>query len=371
MALGSYDDPLLDWLRTEAFRRSGLFGRQKAGAGDSLLRRLVKTVKTEMAKDKPDQWKVERVAAQLEGPPLEVGEDSVAAGMQLYLEILERGRFGGDRIQSSLLYALGRAAQEQTVAFWQKMFSVTIPRDRFSRKRKRFAAAALAWLVVTRDSTAATDSLIEACGSDNEHARSEAIRHLHILCADEAREVPPAVWETLEAVAAGDSAFEPRYLARLALLESERQIPGEGEKKVFGFEVKLKGFAGFKAVLELRGDSSFDILASTILRAFGWDMDHMFEFHLTGKRSDKDFVLGGGGLFGWNGEEDDRTPLPEPTLAESGIAPRHSFVFLFDFGDYHYFNVKTLHVAEPERGVRYPRIVSTKGTPPEQYPEWD
>jgi hypothetical protein len=371
MGLGSYDDPLLGWMRSQKFGRAGLFGRRKARTRDKMLRRFLSTVKTETAKEKPDQWKVERVAAELEGPPVELGEEPVAEAMQLYSHILEVGRFGGDRIQSSLLYAIGMAAQEQTVTFWQNMFSVTIPRDRFSRKRKRFAAAALAWLFVKEGSNVAMDALLKACGNENEHARSEAVRHLRILCADEERTIPSAVWERIEAVAANDNAFQPRHLARMTLLEAEREVPGTEDEKVFGFEVKLKGFPGFRAVVETRAHSDFDILAGAILRAFGWDRDHLYEFHLTGKRGDDDFVIGKGDPFGWNYEMVDREPPPEPTIAESGIVPKHCFVFLFDFGDDHYFNVKTSYVADLEPGVSYPRAASTKGTPPEQYPDWD
>jgi len=90
MGLGSYDDPLLDWMRSEEFGRAGRFGRQKAGAGDKLLRRLLSAVKAETTKEKPDQWKVERVAVELEGPPVEVGEEPVAEAMRLYSGFQEK-----------------------------------------------------------------------------------------------------------------------------------------------------------------------------------------------------------------------------------------------------------------------------------------
>lgn len=49
---------------------------------------------------------------------------------------------------------------------------------------------------------------------------------------------------------------------------------------------------------------------------------------------------------------------------------KHTFLYSFDFGDSHEFDVKVLGMAPRDAGD-YPRLVEARGEAPRQYHGWD
>ena len=364
------EDPFKKWMLLEEMPGVRLSRRQKARGAGKMLLDFLEVAEAEMASEKPDQWRVLHAASSLALISAEWDEKPIRQAVRLYSRLLETGRIRGGDLQSCFLDIIGRAAQEHTVPFWAEMIKMTIPRERFGKRRKRYAGAALAWLVVKRACGDALEVLLEASQDESWQVRLAAVQHLRLLCGRKGLTMPPAVWTRIERIAVADSCFEPRHMARMALLEAGRAIPGAAEDRILGFEVRLSGCPQFRAVLELSNRSSFDSLASMVLAAFDWDDDHLYEFHLTGKQADRDFIMGRGGPMGWGCEAQDDEPAPDADLFEAGIEPKHKFVFFFDFGDCNSFSVRATYSARPAPGARYPRIVSLRGTPPEQYPEW-
>lgn len=124
--------------------------------------------------------------------------------------------------------------------------------------------------------------------------------------------------------------------------------------------------------LELRADQTLADLGEAIPLAFGFDDDHLWSFFLSGKPWDKrseyarvasDDLLGAG-----------RTRLAGRLRVRDAPAGRE-FLFLFDYGDEWHFGVKLARTGGIEAGVAYPRVVSSVGDAPPQYPDvpdgWD
>ena len=59
-------------------------------------------------------------------------------------------------------------------------------------------------------------------------------------------------------------------------------------------------------------------------------------------------------------------------LGELGLVRRHKFLYLFDYGDSHLFEIDVVDIqgkALPK--VHYPRVTDGRGEAPPQYPVYD
>lgn len=124
----------------------------------------------------------------------------------------------------------------------------------------------------------------------------------------------------------------------------------------------------FTAVLAVGGNSSLHSFAQLIIKAVGFDFDHAFEFCDNLKdpyRSEERYTL-----FADIGEGE----LGDLSVKKTGIAdvfsPRRKMIFHFDYGDDWYFLVTCTAVKESTAKRPFKKVVSTRGTPPEQYPDY-
>ena len=64
-----------------------------------------------------------------------------------------------------------------------------------------------------------------------------------------------------------------------------------------------------------------------------------------------------------DGEDDSDLPFCAETavLGALGLAPKHKFLYLFDFGDDHLFTLTVAGVEPRTARARYPRVVERKG----------
>lgn len=92
-----------------------------------------------------------------------------------------------------------------------------------------------------------------------------------------------------------------------------------------------------------------DDLHYTIQRAINWDADHLYSFHMSGKKYDRNYVFA-------CPYEDDRPPwTDEAVVGELGLVLKHRFLYYFDYGDSHEFEVEVVGIrpqAEPEESAR-------------------
>ncbi len=122
----------------------------------------------------------------------------------------------------------------------------------------------------------------------------------------------------------------------------------------------------FSAELAVGGDASLFTLAQLIVKAVGFDFDHAFEFCDNVKdpyRSKRRYTL-----FADMGE-DNENPGVKKTPLSAVFTPRQKMVFHFDYGDDWFFLITCTAVQESAGKRAFRKVISTRGTPPEQYPD--
>jgi hypothetical protein len=125
----------------------------------------------------------------------------------------------------------------------------------------------------------------------------------------------------------------------------------------------------WSAELRLAANHDLDDLAYAILEAVGFECDHAYGFYDNLKnpyRSIEEYTLFA--TLGEDAKPDD--PGVENTLVSTVFKPGKKMLFLFDYGDDWMFPVTCTGEAEAKPFKR-PKLLSTSGEPPEQYPDWE
>ena len=66
--------------------------------------------------------------------------------------------------------------------------------------------------------------------------------------------------------------------------------------------------------------------------------------------------------------EDDRPPwTDEAVLSELGLVKGHRFLYYFDYGDGHQFEIEVTDIRPAAERGKYPRVVESHGKAPRQY----
>lgn len=122
------------------------------------------------------------------------------------------------------------------------------------------------------------------------------------------------------------------------------------------------------AELAVGGDCSLYALAQLIIKTVGFDFDHAFEFcdNLKSPYRSKERYT----LFADLGEDAD-DPGVQGTPLSAVFRPRRKMLFHFDYGDDWFFLVTCTAVKESAAKRPFKKAVSTHGTPPEQYPDYE
>ena len=123
--------------------------------------------------------------------------------------------------------------------------------------------------------------------------------------------------------------------------------------------------------IELPSQKNLYALAKAIVGAFGFYFDHAFGFYsrLTGG----DFMHSQPAyeLFADIGEETDAQSVELTRIAQALPTIGHKMLFLFDYGDAWRFTLEVVGFGRKIAKARYPKILKTVGTAPEQYPQLD
>jgi hypothetical protein len=125
----------------------------------------------------------------------------------------------------------------------------------------------------------------------------------------------------------------------------------------------------FIVELAVGGDCSLYAFAQHIIQAVGFDFDHAFEFcdNLQDPYRSKERYT----LFTdmGNGEPGDRS-VKKTEIAEVFHAKR-KMLFHFDYGDDWFFLVTCTAVKDSAAKRAFKQVVATRGTPPQQYPDFE
>lgn len=98
------------------------------------------------------------------------------------------------------------------------------------------------------------------------------------------------------------------------------------------------------------------------------DDPHSYSFFLDNKPYSQNRNM----EYSSNTEEVDEYRKPNSTgakLKAIKLKEGQKILFIFDFGDDHYFSIKVEGFGEAQKGKQYPLILEEKGKAPEQYPE--
>lgn len=285
----------------------------------------------------------------------------------LYFRVAEAGGTSTSRVQKCMLDLIAWAANPASIPFWTQCVEFIRPRDQFTLERRRIAMAALASLVILKQSEAARQAIVAFTEHELSEIRAIAIQSLDQLYAFQQQEPPQEIVDKIEDIAKHDGSFFPRFMARKALILWGREIPIDNVGGTYVFKVNFKSYKKMYREIELRSEQTFYDLAASIQRSIGWDNDHLYAFYLNGKKYDSTFEVTGS--FGWGVTHDGDDVLDESTpLGMVGFVKKQTFLYFFDFGDNHQFDVQVVNInPTAEENAKYPRVIKSEGRAPKQY----
>ena len=123
--------------------------------------------------------------------------------------------------------------------------------------------------------------------------------------------------------------------------------------------------------IEIEGTRSLGDLAEAIVGAFDFSFDHAFGFYskLTGSyhQSPEQYEL----FADMEDADSDAESVERTKVAQVFAMVGKKMLFLFDYGDEWRFQVELVRLGEKTPKTRYPKLLSTVGTAPPQYPDHD
>lgn len=313
----------------------------------------------------------------------------VPRAQELYRRVYMAGGNGTNWVQEGLLGALALAADPDAVPFWVEVLELNKPREQFAPKRRELAVAGLAFLAIRRGEPAAYETLRAlAQRFPNPDVRALAGEYLKRAYREASRPLPPEVLAEMQAIALEDTAFTPRFQARRFLQAVDAPLPLDNPGGAYAFKVKFKYAKRIYRTIELRSEQTLVDLNNAFQWAIGWDNDHLYSFYMTGKRDDRRYEIpltdpeAGFGLFPFSAqpaveEEDEESPLlaGDAVIGELGLPLKHKFMYFFDYGDSHEFEVEVVGIRREAEPGEYPRVVDEGGKAPPQYyygdEDWD
>jgi hypothetical protein len=115
--------------------------------------------------------------------------------------------------------------------------------------------------------------------------------------------------------------------------------------------------------IAVAADMTLDDLATSILNAYEFDFDHLYEFTYPSR-------------FGWTMHAhhpylEGGPYATEVLIGDLPLKPGGSMTYLYDFGDNWQFDVTLERIDPPDPQLTEPALLEEHGQAPEQYPSWD
>lgn len=290
----------------------------------------------------------------------------------LYRKVLQRGGNGANRVLEDLLQLLVRVPGTSHFPFLLEALSLTRPRDKGLPQRQEIILSCLSIIAVQRKDQLAFQHLMDLTRHESADIRAQALEHLSFTYTILDQPVPKSVIDRAQVMAAEDSSFYPRFLARQIMQEADLPIPLDNPGGTYTFKVHHRYLGkGVYRVIEVKSEQTLEDLHLGIQSAFEWDNDHLYAFHLDGDSRNESFEFQGSpGMFD-SPFGPDAPPTEEAILGKLGLSLHHKFLYLFDFGDNHLFEIEVVAITPKAKRAKYPRIVESKGESFPQYPDGD
>jgi hypothetical protein len=296
--------------------------------------------------------------------------EDVARLQAEYLQVLEAGGPGTNHLQESLLNLIAVTADPSSIPFWLQLLDHRRARDTFAKRRRTFVFAALAYLAIHRGAAEGYDTLLELTRHALPEVRELAVEYLGRAYLEAERPLPPEVVAHVSSIAVEDQAFGPRFWARRLLYDIEAPLPLDNPGGVYVFKVKFKWAKRIYRSIAVRSEQTLADLQGAFQDAIDWDNDHLYAFFMNGQTHDSRYMIAHPYL--------DDAPLyvDEVVIGELGLTPKHKFVYFFDYGDSHEFEVEVIGIRPRAEPGDYPMLVDSQGEAPPQYDlgdeeDWD
>jgi hypothetical protein len=128
--------------------------------------------------------------------------------------------------------------------------------------------------------------------------------------------------------------------------------------QTFTVKVTYRGEPDAWFILELRADQTLDHLHEAILDAADFDSDHLYSFYLSGRAWDEDTEYA----------PQKARYSSHTRLSNLRVRLKQRWLYLFDYGDQHEFDVQLIATSPDQPRGAYPRLIEQHGQLPPQYP---
>jgi len=282
---------------------------------------------------------------------------------EAYRQLVAAGGPGQSSLEEHVLSTLARAADRGSIPFWCETLDLRRPHDRFAKRRQTLALAALAYLAIQHTLPEAYAALRAAAHHELPEIRALAVHYLGRAYQVAAGSLPLEVTEELATIAVHDAAFAPRFQARVLLRAANLPVPLDNPGGVYIFKVKFRWAKRIFRSIAVRSEQTLDDLHHAIHHAIAWDADHLYSFFMNGDRADDAYRV----RCPYEADADALLLTNEAVIGELGLVPKHRFLYYFDYGDRHEFEVETIHIRPQAEPGAYPQVVERKGAAPLQY----
>jgi hypothetical protein len=155
--------------------------------------------------------------------------------------------------------------------------------------------------------------------------------------------------------------YDPNYGRRRPRPSRKAQ---EGELTSYTFRVNHRALPKVWRDIEIAEDQTLEDLHLAIQQAYGWYDDHLYSFYMSSKAWDSSSEIGSP----WS---DSRVHTHQVQSGLLELKEGKKFLYLFDYGDNHEFDVTVLSINPKAKKGKYPKVVGRKGKSPPQYPDYD
>lgn len=112
--------------------------------------------------------------------------------------------------------------------------------------------------------------------------------------------------------------------------------------------------------IEIAADQTLEDLHLAIQQAYSWNDDHLYSFFMSGQPFDGQSEIGSP----WS---EAVRHTHEVAISELELRRGQRFLYLFDYGDNHEFDVEVVRVNPAAPGNSYPKVIAQQGRSPRQY----
>jgi hypothetical protein len=172
-------------------------------------------------------------------------------------------------------------------------------------------------------------------------------------------------WSQQTLLALGDdpALAEARAMPPAAPLPPPARDRRPGSLQTFSFKVTYLRDPEVWRVIEIAEHQTLDDLHHAIQEAVGFGGDHLYSFFMSNRAWDR--------ATEYASPQADGSSATKVKVGDLRLRMKQRFLYLFDYGDEHRFEVQLVALNPDAPEDRYPKLVESQGEDPSQYESWD